>query len=269
MRALRPALAVPFLLAVSAPLAAQATRDQARLVFNVGLGYVNGPDLWRVAGQPLIDDSSLPAFHDSLALTRNVEGGLTFGLKGIYYPGAHFGFVGEAHFMSLGLVDGCNRTVASISPRNQEVCASINGSERSASAVQVGTGLIYRVNSRGTLSPYARGTVGVTVTNRSYVAMTGTFENSSGNIVQVDVYPGPNSTRVNLAGTLALGMTAVLAPGYQVRWEVRDNIAGMREVTGPSVRDGVVPPSSIRYRHLFGVEVGFDVILERRRGRRY
>ena len=145
----------------------------------------------------------------------------------------------------------------------------MNSAERSASAVQVGGGLIYRVNSRGTISPYARSTVGVSVTNRSSVAVTGTFRNPDNDLVQVDVYPGPNSTRVSLAGTLARGMTAVLAPGYQVRWEVRDNIAGMRRVRGHSARDGIAPPTSVRYRHLIGVEVGFDVILERRRGRRY
>ena len=63
-------------------------------------------------------------------------------------------------------------------------------------------------------------------------------------------------------------MTAVLAPGYQVRWEVRDNIVGMREVTGTSAQDGIAPPTAQRFHHLFALEVGFDVVLGPERGGR-
>ena len=142
-------LALALSLAVPAgPLAAQATRDQARLVFNVGLGYAGGTDLWRVTGQPLTDDASLPARTDLMNVSREVGPTLTFGLKGIYFRGDNLGLLGEAYFLGLGPRDSCNLTTASGSGRNAEVCARINGAERSASAVQVATGVIYRVNSR-------------------------------------------------------------------------------------------------------------------------
>ena len=261
-------LALALSLAVPAgPLAAQATRDQARLVFNVGLGYAGGTDLWRVTGQPLTDDASLPAQTDLSMGVASLH--FTVGLKGIYFRGDNFGLLGEAYFLGLGLRDTCNLTTASGSSRNAEVCARINGAERSASAVQVATGVIYRVNSRRVISPYGRATIGLLATNRSSVALVGAFTNPDNQLVDVDVYPEPNSTRISPTATLALGMTAALAPGYQVRWEVRDNIVGMREVTGTSAQDGIAPPTAQRFHHLFALEVGFDVVLERRRGRRY
>lgn len=268
MRSLPLALALSLALPAGS-LAAQATRDQARLVFNVGLGYAGGTDLWAVNGQRLTDDSSLPARTDLLNLKRDVGSTLTFGLKGIYFRGDNFGLLGEAYFLGLGLRDACTLTTSSGSGRNAEVCARINGAERSASAVQVATGVIYRINSRRTLSPFARATIGLLATNRSSIALVGAFTNPDNQLVDVDVYPEPNSTRVSPTGTLAIGMTAALAPGYQVRWEVRDNIVGMREVTEASQQDGLLPPTAQRFHHLFAIEVGFDVVLERRRGRRY
>jgi hypothetical protein len=268
MRLLLLALALS-LVAPRSPLLAQATRDQSRLVFSVALGYSSGTDLWEVSEQRLTDDGTADVFNDLMSVGRKVGPSLTFGLKGIYFRGDNLGFLGEAHFLGLGLRDTCTLTTSSGSSRNQQVCASIDGAERSASAVQVATGVIYRAYSRKTLSPYARATVGLMVTSRSSIALVGNFVNPDSQLVDVDVYPDPNTTRVNPTGTLAFGMTAALAPGYQVRWEVRDNIVGMREVTGPSLQDGLLPPTAQRFHHLLAFEVGFEVVLERRRGRRY
>jgi hypothetical protein len=74
---------------------------------------------------------------------------------------------------------------------------------------------------------------------------------------------------VYLGGSLGAGFTAQLAPGYQLRWEVRDNMVRMATVAGPTAQDGVPPPTASRLRHLLSMEIGFDVVLERRHGRRY
>src|SRR5207253_2100915 len=64
------------------------------------------------------------------------------------------------------------------------------------------------------------------------------------------------------------GATIAAGRGYQIRWEIRDNIVGIQTVTGPAER-GAVPPHETSYRHIFSLNVGLDVILEKRRGRRY
>jgi hypothetical protein len=68
---------------------------------------------------------------------------------------------------------------------------------------------------------------------------------------------------------LGLGFTAAVAKGYQLRWEVRDNIVGVQRVTSAPAAARVVPPHDVTYKHLFSMSIGFDVVLERRRGRRY
>jgi hypothetical protein len=72
---------------------------------------------------------------------------------------------------------------------------------------------------------------------------------------------------------LGLGFTAAVAKGYQIRWEVRDNIVGIQRVTGTLPQSGLVsptvPPHGRVFKHLFSMTLGFDVVLERRRGRRY
>ena len=256
----------------AAPLAAQATGDQARLVFNVSGGYVGGRSLWRVTGQPLFDDAfGNDVRIDTLTLTRSIKPTLTLGVKGIYFRGDNLGIFGEGYLVGLGLTDGCARTFSTTSARNAEVCSTIDATESSTSAVQIGGGLLYRIASRSTISPYARVGLGAVIGNRSSLAVTGRFTSPSSDnqLVDVEVYTDESRVQVTPAATLGLGMTAALAPGYQLRWEIRDNIVGARAATGPTVQDGNPPPSSLRYRHLLGFEVGFDVVLERRRGRRY
>ena len=272
MRKLVCTVAIAAAVHSAAPLAAQATRDQARLVFSLSAGYVGRHNLWRVEGQPLFDDAIGNDFNiDTLTLTRSTKSTLTLGLKGIYFRGDHLGIFAEGYLIGLGFADGCVRTVATTSSRNAQVCSSIDANESSVSAVQLGGGLLYRVASRGTVSPYGRLGVGAVVGNRSALAVTGRFTSpSSGNaLVDVEVYTDESRVQVTPALTLGIGLTAALTPGYHLRWEIRDNIVGSQVVTGPTVQDGNPPPSSLRYRHLLGFEIGFDVVLERRRGRRY
>lgn len=264
-----PSLALILYAATLSPLAAQATRDQARLMFNVSAGYNGGATLWRVTDQPLFDDRFGDPLIDSLHITRRVRPALTLGVKGIYFRGDNLGFFGEGYLIGVGFQDSCTRTSPTLSVRNEQVCGSVDQAEKSASAVQVSGGAIYRINSRKVISPYVRVGLGFVLSSQSAVRTTGRFANQDNQLVDVEIYPDDSETRLGGAATLALGMTAVIAPGYQIRWEVRDNIVGLRAVNGPTATDGAPPSTGVRYRHLLGIEVGFDVVLERRRGRRY
>lgn len=257
-------------LGVSGSLSAQASADQARLVLSVNAGYIPGTSGWRVAGQPLYDDQFAdPIQIDTLSINRSIRPSLTFGAQAIYFAGDNVGFLGEAQLIGLGFRDSCTRTYATGSSRNTAVCANIDNAEVSGSAVLVGAGAIYRINSRSTVSPFARVGLGGVISTQSSIETIGRFPNPEGEPVEVELYPDESSTRLTGAATLALGFTAVIGRGYQVRWEVTDRIVGVRGVTGPTAQDGAPPPTSLRYRHLLGVQIGFDVVLERERGRRY
>ena len=251
--------------------AAQATRDQARLVISVSPGYMFGRDLWRVQDQPLVDADAGGPMVDFVTLSRNIRPTIGVSFAGAYYPGDHLGFTGEAFLVGLGYNDACAPRVVTGSAQNQAVCDAIDGTEKAASAVALSLGGIYRVRSRRTISPYARFGVGATLSSQSSLRVTGAIPptGGAGEPIDVPVYLDNSDTRVTPSATLGLGFTAALAPGYQLRWEVRDNITGIRVVDGPTALTPSTPESSLEFRHIIGVTIGLDVVLERRRGRRY
>ncbi len=264
-------LSLLLLPAATPALHAQATRDQASLIINLFGGYAAGGSLWRVSDQPVIDDNFGEPLVDHYALTRRIRGNLIFGGRAIFFPGDHFGYFGEAFLMGLGYEDRCSIPNPTISQRNTEVCASINQNSTPASAVQVSAGLMYRVNANQLISPYARLSVGGALSSRSPIATTGSFASaaSGGQLVDLDIYTDDGTSQFHPAMGIGAGFTAQVARGYQMRWELRDNIIGIETVTGPTVIEGDRPPTGMRFRHRISLEVGFDVVLERKRGRRY
>jgi hypothetical protein len=83
---------------------------------------------------------------------------------------------------------------------------------------------------------------------------------------QVIADPKPQRTVVTFGA--AVGFTRLISPGYQFRWEVRDAILPMRRLTAAANPLGVGPTASRRYHH-FSLILGLDVVLEKKRGRRY
>ena len=83
------------------------------------------------------------------------------------------------------------------------------------------------------------------------------------------IYDDDAQGRVRPAIGLGVGATVVLSRGYHLRWEVRDNIIGVEEVTGAVATVGTVPPHETNFEHVWSVLIGLDVILERQKGRRY
>ncbi|MBA3658432.1 MAG: hypothetical protein H0W67_02425 [Gemmatimonadales bacterium] len=255
-------------LAPSGPLLAQATGDRAQLVFTVSAGYVGGRSLWAVNPQPI----SFGPPADTLALMRDIRGTLTVGFGGNYFPGEHLGITAEATLLGLGFADQCRQQFSSGSGAVRLACLDIQGQEKRASAIVASVGAIYRIRSRSWVSPYARANAGFVFSNQSSIRTIGRFPSDSGN-VDLIIYDDDHDTRIAPAFALGVGFTVPVARGYQIRWEVRDNITGVQQVTGPAVGSGqgpgIIPPHQLVFKHLLGISVGFDVVLERRRGRRY
>jgi hypothetical protein len=87
--------------------------------------------------------------------------------------------------------------------------------------------------------------------------------------VLLTIYDDDSDTRVSPSFGLGIGVTFALARAYHLRFEVRDNIVGVQEVTGATPGPRVIPPHKEKFQQLFSLLVGLDVILERDRGRRY
>jgi hypothetical protein len=244
--------------------AAQATRDQSRLVIGVSAGYIGGVDLWSVVVQPILMRTKA---IDVYALERRLRPNVTLTGHATWFKGANLGFTGEVSYIGLGTEDRCTLTVASGDPLNRLACLAINGNDRPASAVSVGGGVVFRPASRAFLQPYARAIGGIAIAPRSVVRTVGTigiFGDTA-----FTVYAEENSADAKPIGTLAVGFATSASPGYQFRIELRNSWVRLPIVTGPTTFQGLVPPTQSEWKALPALVVGFDIVLEKRRGRRY
>lgn len=248
---------------VSTPVAAQKRGDQATLVFTVSGVYIQGKRLWAVENQPIQDN----AFSDFYNLRRDIKSTLGASVSGTYYPGNNIGLTAEAFLVGMGYDDGCTLAAPSESMRDIEVCGDIDKQEKSAAAVALSTGGIFRFASREFISPFVRASAGLLLTNQSSVLTEGISLSNDGALLVV--YDDNARTRIRPAFALGVGTTFALNRGYYLHWEVRDNYVGVVKVTGITDAPRFVPPHETVYKHFFSVHIGLDVVLERLPGRRY
>jgi hypothetical protein len=261
----RELVAVALMLGTTAPPAwGQATKDQARLVFTISGGVVVGRHLWSVENQPA--QFATPA--DTFAIGRRIRSTVVVGFGGAYFPHEHLGLSVEGFLVGLGFEDSCRQVFSSGSGDAATTCQSIQGATKSATAVTLSGGPVFRINSSGLISPYARANLGLVISNQSSLRTIGRFPTALGTAERT-IFADDHDSRIAPSLALALGFTAAVAKGYQLRWELRDNIVGVQRVTGTTPQSDLVPPHELTYKHLFSMTIGFDVVLERRRGRRY
>lgn len=260
-------VAVALLAARETPAGAQARRDRPTLVFTVSGAYIGSGGLWSVADQPITDRSvGGDGLTDHYILSRSVKRALGAAFSATYFKGKHLGIAGEGMLLGLGYEDACQLRAPVASALNQQRCNSINVLDRSAAAVALSAGLIYRVAPVEFISPFVRAGVGILINNQSPLLLVAEGADGADFTIYDDSQKG---TRLRPAFTLGVGTTVALGNAYHLRWEVRDNILGIQRVTAPAVDRGEVPPHNTAYKHLFSIMVGLDVILERRPGRRY
>jgi hypothetical protein len=252
---------------IGTPLSAQRTADQARLSLGLSAGVTTGTRLWSISGQPIFTSSIAV---DTVILSRKTRGALAVVFHGTYFPSEHWGFTGEAMLLGLGLEDSCQLTFSSGSTRGAEICNSINGHDTPGSAVALSVGGMYRILSRKVISPYARLHAGLVISQHSTVQTNGFFSDTASEEVRFTVYDDPDRAQATPVVGLGAGFTAALGRGYQLRGELRDNIVGIDRVTAPTFGTPNLEPQHSRgWKHVWSVTFGFDVVLERRRGRRY
>ncbi|MEO6066498.1 MAG: hypothetical protein ABJB33_04920 [Gemmatimonadota bacterium] len=253
------------LLSLASPAAAQRRGDQARLSFGIGLGYNGATDIWHVDAQELIDNLA----RDTASIFRNVRPTIGITFIGVYYPDPHWGLTGEAHLIGLGYSDGCMLRSSSGSSQNQQVCTSINGNDSPGTAVAMTVGGIYRPFAWTDIQPYLRANIGLLVSQQSAIRMKGTFTRPDSQGVDYYVYQDKHPASVAPAAGLAAGITAFVGRSYQMRFEVKDNLVSLEHVLAAVSFPSAEPRSERRLHHVFSMTVAVEVVLERKRGRRY
>jgi hypothetical protein len=246
-------------------LSGQRTADQARLMFSIGFGQTSGGGtLWEIGRQPFITQYGT----DTVGVARGFRRSLAVAFSGTYFPGDHLGVTAEAQLFGLGTVDRCTIGTWHGDSLTLDLCNSINGAERQASTAAFSVGGIYRVGSRNPIHPFLRANLGLAITEQSFIQTRGRMGPDPVFAV-IPLYEDTKSTDITPYAALGAGVVAAIGQGYQFHFEVRDNWVRVPAITGPTAYQGFVPPHDKVGKHVWSFLVSFDVVLERKRGRRY
>ena len=267
MRRSRPLLlALLLAAATTGPAGAQARADQARLTLGIGLGYSGTTDIWSIDGQPLLDDGLV----DTASFSRSVRPSLGLTFLATYYPGQHWGLVGSIHLLGLAFEDACILRTSSGSNDNAEVCDDIDGDTSPGTTVTTTVGALYRPFPWSEIQPYLRADAGLVLSQQSTIRMRGTYtQPGPDSLVDYFVFQDDHPSSIHPAFALGAGLTAFLSRSYQVRLEGKDNIVWLEEVAGTVGAPSGTPPTVTAPHHVFSLTIAVEVVLERRRGRRY
>jgi hypothetical protein len=246
------------------PGTAQRTHDESRLVIGLAGGWIGGQRLWVVPKQPIeIFSDEI----DTVGLTRSLSSNLTIGAQGVYFPSAHVGYTAEFTYIGLGTVDACEIKTTRGSAITRGACNQLNGLNRSASSVTAMGGLYLRPNSRAAYQPYLKALGGFALVPRSTATVEVTWGPNLDSLLTI--YEHTGSKQMQPTGALAFGVATAPSNGYQLRVEFRETFVQLPTVAGPTQFQGTRPPIRRLWKGLPSLTVGFDIVLERRRGRRY
>lgn len=257
-------------------MATGQTPSSPNLVFTIHGGATMGHSLWAVNRQPLcVTDpqsgtcaSGSP--YDTVRIARTVGSGISAGLSVAYYPGgAHLGYYGDVSFVGLSLEDGCTGLYFTAGPgsTNDILCQTITGNAVNMGAVAFTAGLTMRASAFGITTPFFRAGAGVLSFSQSTLDMSAlVINNGLPELLSVVVDNSPN--HLSPVITFGAGVRMAASPGYGVRLEIADLIARFQRLEGPVNTLGQGPVGSRYYHHLTAY-IGLDIVLEKKRGRRY
>lgn len=252
------------LLALSAgTLAAQRTNDEARLVVGVNVGYIGGGSLWGTT-QPIPANN---AQTDQFALSRSLRGNITMNGHLIYFPSPTLGISGELVYLGLGTTSQCRLLTDTGDVFNRLACGALVGKEGSASAIGLLAGGVWRPVPRGDVQIFLKAQGGLALVPRSTTSMTSFF--GLDDEFALPIYTEDGSKTAAPIGTVGFGLATAPNRGYQFSVEFRATAVQLQVIEGPAPRGNLNPGIGSAWQVLPSITLGFDIVLEKRRGRRY
>lgn len=257
----RPAAAAALLCASMAPLPGQA-EVKPHLAIGVGAGWVGGSSLWDVPAQTIRSVSKGPdVFH----LRRDLGSGVSLSGHLTYFRGEHFGVTGEFTFLGLTGSDECTVVQDGGDAGLLAACSAIAQSPSSVASTIIQGGIIIRPFGDAAIRSYVKGMAGIALTAGSTLAMRSFYNGRN----VLTIYEDDNVGSTHPTWTLAVGAITALKPGYQVFFEARGSWLSEARVSGPTTAQGSVPASHSSIKGFPSIFVGFEIVLEQRRGRQF
>src|ERR1041384_5469546 len=104
----------------------------------------------------------------------------------------------------------------------------------------------------------------------TWIDMSAIYEQLTDTAIQViTIYHDPSWKPIRPSWAVAFGFATAPSSGYQLRAEIRETWLALGQVTGSTIGQGFAPPSRSVIKGFRSIMVSFDVVLEKRRGRRY
>jgi hypothetical protein len=249
------------------------TAPDPRLIFSIFGGVAWHGDLWHIPKQPYL--TLLPfQTYDTLNLRRRLTTGPTLGLNATLYGSSNWGLSAEVTYVGLRKDTDCSFVylVPDDQKRNEQVCNDVAATVKSASNVGFSLGGAFRFTTRSAVTPYARLHAGLSVRSSSLVQVVGrlaiTLPDGSVALRERAVISDEQNVSIYPLVGGAAGVMFTLSPGYQIRAELRDQLMILQRPTGPA-NDLAVAEIESFIGHAPALVFGFDIVLERKRGRRY
>ncbi len=273
LRALRLALLA---LACTAATAVAQSGAEPQLIFSIGMGLAaGGGELWSLPRQGVLVVGGTEM--DTLGLGRQMRPGLSATLGATYHRSPNLGFTAEGGYFGLGTEERCTPPAGGFKPdaetKNQQACASAQGDHVETSLVGFQVGIAYRFVHGGRFEPYVRASGGVGFLANSFIRTDGVITAptacQTGGACTWPLLEGASTTETSVIATLAAGASIALAPGYRLRFEARDFMASLPVPSATANPANGLAPVGSRMKHMPVFTLGLDVVLERRRGRRY
>ncbi len=268
----RPGFTIVSLLLASQALPAQEPYRPV-LMATIQGGVNVGRELWSVPGQAVFVRGGFGS--DTVALGRRMAGSLALGVMLTWFRTPHFGLTVEAMYRASRSEGRC-LPVRPFNPGdpeqiNAQACDGVQGRKVPTSLMTVEAGAMWRPGL-GDVQPYLRAAGGLGVLGGPYVRTAGPVQSASCPppcvlvFLQDDGYSAFTPTAAIAGGAMVRAGTA-----SQLRIEARWAAVGIPDVLGPAAPGSVekIAPTRARFRGLVTVAAGFDILLERRRGRRY
>lgn len=244
--------------------------EQPSLIFSISPGITTGRSLWHVERQELFAG---PLARDTIDIGRRIRSGFSMVLGATLFRSPHLGFALEGGLWGLGSEARCTPPATFTSDINRQACDNLQGKNIPTNAAGFQAGLVWRFAPGAVTQPYVRAAIGIAILGNSFVQTAGRVQLSSQRQALLFVFEEEDRLELTWTGSVAAGATVALAPGYQARFEIRDLAFVLPRVTGPAPLQltSEVPIAPVRRTliHVAALTAGIDIVLERRRARRY
>jgi hypothetical protein len=242
------------------------TQDEARLIIGISAGRIGAVGLYDIPSQPIESPTNGPsAFH----LNREFRANITMSGHLTYFRGPHLGVSLEFTYLGLGTRDRCTVTQDGGDVELLRACAALDGKIRSPATSEIQGGFMLRPLSQSPLQPYVKAQGGLAFTPNSTTYTVSEYPGINGEPLLTTVFPDDTTPSIRPSWTAAFGISTAPHTGYQFRVEVRESWMRLNEITGPTSYQGLAPPIKAVIKGFPSIVFGFDVVLAKRRGRRY